>query len=811
MYSSQAPRCARNLVNASLAVLCLAFAPGFAAPAFEQAQQADAGTDVPRGTFFDNYCSKCHNASDWAGGFAFEALDVQHPEAEPQIWEKAVGKLRGRLMPPAGEQQPSQGDVDSLIGYLETGLDSAEKSRIGHVPIQRLNRFEFAASVRGLLGVEVDPRQILPTDIEVEGFSNIAGALGSSPSFVEQYLSAARRVAKLAMGEPVAKVTSVFYRDAGNQQAQRSYRNGFPLGTRGGVRFTHVFPTDGEYRFSFIEGDSLDAGLYPSGMQTAAALVLLLDGKEVARRQIGGAEDLALADLKGPAGRDAIVAKVSNVPAQVTAGPHEVTVTFVERSWAESNDATGGGKQSAMPIVRDGIQVMGPFAPQGISTNDSRARILVCKPQRTSQERACAQRIAQHLASQAFRRPTTDDDVRRLIRFYDAGRTEAGGFDAGVTELVAAVLSSPDFLYRVIAGPRAEAARALTDLELASRLSFFLWNENPDDTLLALATSHRLADPKVLQAQADRMLKDRRAQSLVENFALSWLNLDELDQIEPTDVAFGAAMRGNFETEIRLFLASVLLEDRSVLDLLNADWTFLNETLARQYGIAGVYGPQFRRVQLADENRWGLLGKGAVLLRTSYADRTSPVLRGAWVLDRIMGTPPHPPPPNVVTDLSVHVGDKPTTVRARLEAHRANPTCQACHGLIDPPGLALENFDVAGRWRDFDSVAKEKIDSTAALTSGVVLHGPADLRRQLTRRADQFPTTLTRRLMMYALNREVEYFDMPQVRQIVREAATKNYTFNALVRGVVASPAFRQQGPEEKRKAAPPQKVAAAR
>ncbi len=313
----------------------------------------------------------------------------------------------------------------------------------------------------------------------------------------------------------------------------------------------------------------------------------------------------------------------------------------------------------------------------------------------------------------------------------------------------------------------------------------------------------------MLQAQVDRMLKDPRAQSLVEDFALAWLNLGQLDQIEPQEAGFTAAMRSNFETEIRLFLASVLLEDRSVLDLLNADWTFVNESLARQYGISGVFGPQFRRVTLQDENRWGLLGKGAVELRTSYADRTSPVLRGAWVLDRIIGTPPTPPPPNVVTDLSVHPGETPRTVRVRLERHRANPACGRCHGLIDPLGLALENFDVTGRWRTFDPIAKEPIDATSELTSGTVLHGPADLRRALTRRADQFPTTVTRRLMMYALNREIEYFDMPQVRQIVHAAAASNYSFASIVKGVVASEAFREQGPEEKKKETAAPKLAA--
>ena len=800
------PRRALLLAGCVVALLWLADPCG---PALAD-DATPAGADPSPAALLDSHCGQCHNVSDWAGGLAFELLDAHHVGNDPEVWEKAVRKLRARLMPPAGEPQPAQADVDALVNYLETSLDSATKNRSGHVPIQRLNRYEFAASVKGLLGVEIDARQVLPRDIEVEGFSNVAGALSTSPAFVEQYLSAARRVAKLAVGEPVPKVVRVFYRDDGSQDGQRGYRNGFPLGTRGGVRFTRVFPADGEYRFSFVEGDSIGAGLYPNGMETSATLVLLLDGKEIARRQIGGREDLALADREGPQGREALIAKVSDIPAQVTAGPHDVILTFVERSWAESNDSTGGGKVGGIPIIRDGVQVEGPYSPQGLSTNTSRAKIFVCQPRQASEERACAQRIARRLATQAFRRSATQADLKRLMRFYESGLKDGGGFDAGVSELVAAILSSPDFLYRAIPASRSpDGSRQLNDLELASRLSFFLWNQNPDDRLLSLANTRRLSDPAILQGEVDRMLKDQRAQSLVEDFALSWLNLGELEQVEPQDVGFTATMRSNFETEIRMFLASVLLENRSVTDLINADWTFVNESLARQYDIPGVFGPQFRRITLEDGNRWGLLGKGAVLLRTSYADRTSPVLRGAWVLDRIVGTPPTPPPPNVVTDLSVHVGEKPRTVRVRLELHRANPNCNRCHGLIDPMGLALENFDVTGRWRKFDSVAHEPIDATTALTSGVILHGPADLRRSLTRRADQFPMTVARRLMMYALNRETEYFDMPQVRQVVRAAAKDNYTFTSLIKGVVLSDAFRRQGPEESGKDAHSQNVAA--
>jgi mono/diheme cytochrome c family protein len=777
-----------------------------AVPATAQDAQAPAALQG----VIQTYCLDCHNATDWAGSLALDTIELSHAAQEPETWEKTIDKLRGRLMPPAGEKQPSQPEVDSLVAWLETTLDTQAKARtVGHVPIQRLNRTEFATVVRDLIGVDMDPRQALPTESEVEGFSNIASALAVSPSFMEQYLSAARRAARLAVGEPLPKMARVTI------PATQAGAAAFPLGTRGGsprggIRFTHVFPADGEYRFNVPEEDFIDMGLYPRGAQTAATLVILVDGVEVVRKEIGGPEFVDLADRDGPEGREAILAKVAS-SANIKAGRREIVMTYIERARSLSNDATSGGgfiggpfggnqggRIGDMPIIQTAIEIEGPFAPQGLSPNESRAKIFVCQPASQAEERPCAQQIARHLATRAFRRPATDDDVKTLMKFYDLGRGEPGGFDAGVTELVTAVLSSPDFLYRAIpTSAKADEARLLNDLELASRLSFFLWSQGPDQELITLATSKRLSDPAVMQAQVARMLKDPRANALVENFALAWLNLDELEKVDPTDGGFNAAMRGNFETEIRLFLASVLLENRSVVDLLNADWTFLNEPLARQYDIPGVRGAQFRRVKLQDENRFGLLGKGAVLLRTSYADRTSPVLRGAWILDRIVGTPPTPPPPNVETDLAVKDGAKPTTVRARLELHRENKSCKGCHGLIDPPGLALENFDNTGRWRTVDAAAQAPIDARTELSSGQALNGPVELRRFLTSRPDQFPITVTRRLMMYALNREIEYFDMPQVRQIVRDAAASNYTLGSLINGIVNSDAFRRQGPEE--------------
>ncbi len=539
----------------ALAGICLPLvALALAAPAALAQAAAPPESHKAFDGLLDTYCSKCHNAEDWAGGLALDALDIGNVAPDAESWEKAILKLRGRLMPPAGEKQPPQGDVDNLVTFLETSVDTSAKTpRIGHVPIQRLNRNEFAASVQSLLGVEIDPKQFLPTEIEVEGFENIARALAISPSFMEQYLSAARKVARRAIGEPLPKQASVFYKGGGGGGGQAgpgfgqwTHHDGMPLGTRGGMSFTHVFPADGEYRFNFMDGDSIDAGLYPRGMETAATLVLLVDGVEIGRREIGGPEDLALADRDGPPGRLKLTAKVSGMSAHIKAGEHKVTATFVERSWAMSNDATGGGGRIGMPMIRDGLQVVGPFSPQGLSLSESRAKIYVCQPGQQSEERGCAERITRHLATQAFRRPATDADVKLLMKFYDTGRKEKGGFDAGVTELVTAVLSSPDFLYRAISSAPGQS-RPLSDLELASRLSFLMWNQGPDAELLALAEKKQLSNDAAIDAQVARMLKDSRAQSLIENFALAWLNLDELHEVEPLDPAFHFSMR----TELR--------------------------------------------------------------------------------------------------------------------------------------------------------------------------------------------------------------------------------------------------------------------
>src|SRR5262245_54635931 len=756
-------------------------------------------------SMLDTYCIGCHSSTARAGGVAFAGMSLDDIGSNAEVWEKAVRKLRGRLMPPPGSRQPDQAQVDAFIAALEDALDKdanvAGHPVAGRVPIQRMTRTEYATAVKDLLGVEIDAENLLPTEIEVGGFENIAAALSISPAFLDQYVGAARLAAKLAVGDAVPKQASTRYPlPPGNQAA---HIDGLPLGTRGGMKFRHNFPADGEYRFTVLD---LDVGLYTRTMETRHTLVLLVDGREVFRKALGGFEDLSIVDHGGAPGRAQIMERFKNIPVQVHAGVHDVVVTFIERADVETDEfvssRTDGnfGTGLRAPRMIDGVTVVGPFNSPGVSQTPSRDRIFICQPQ-TGEERECARRIIETLARAAFRRPVTKNDVDSLMPYFETGQKGPGGFDAGIEQAVAAVLVSPDFLYRAIRTPgtkdlRNPEAFPLSDLELASRLSFFLWSQGPDDALLKIAIDRKLKQPEILEAQARRMLADSRASSLVRNFALKWLNVDNLNAVQPDPLlfpSFSDQLRRDMRVEIESFVSSVLLQDRNVNELLTANHTFLNERLARHYGITSVFGPQFRRVDLQDPQRWGLFGKGAVLLRTSYGDRTSPVLRGAWVLDKLMGTPPTPPPPDVDTDLSTPKGEKPKTLRARMEQHRSKPGCNQCHGVIDPIGLALENFDAIGRWRDVDAQAEAPIDAKTVLPNGRPVDGPAQLRQQLFRDSAQFPPALTQKLMMYALGRELEYFDMPQVRAIVRRAAKEDYRLSAIVSGIVTSDAFRMQ------------------
>jgi mono/diheme cytochrome c family protein len=768
---------------------------------------ASAGPDQHR-AMLNTYCTGCHNSRAKVGGLALDRLDLQAAADDAETWEKALRKLRGHLMPPPGSPQPPQKDVDSFVAWIENTLDTHAKGpKAGYVPMQRLNRTEYVASVKALVGVNLNATDVLPQDAQIDGFDNIASILSVSPAFLTQYIAAARQVAKTAVGSANPRVSNVKYGIAANQNPEEP----LPLGTRGGIRFKHNFPADGEYRITI---DDLAVGIYASTLENQSTLVIMIDGKAVFRQTIGGPEDQAIHGRKGPEGRAEIMARFSKIPVQVEAGVHDVVVAFINRSQVESDHNIADPFFDALTVVCscappgrrarlvNGVEVIGPYHPTGVSQTSSRALIFVCDPKQ-EEESSCARRITGHLAHRAFRRPVTADEVTRLMKFYDAGRQRGGDFDQGIEQMVAAVLASPNFLYRgslgapVTSGGAAPATEfALTDLELASRLSFFLWNTGPDDELLTLAEAGGLTKPGAMEKQVRRMLADPKASSLVTNFAMKWLNLDSLDSVKPDAVlfpGFNDQLRSDFSKEATAFLSSVLLEERSLLDLLTADYTFLNDRLARHYGIAGVAGPQFRRVSLTEKERWGLLGKAAVLMRTSYGDRTSPVLRGAWVLDKLVGTPPTPPPPDTATDLSQKAGEVPKTVRARLEQHRSKATCRQCHGVIDPAGLPLENFDAIGAWRTIDTQAQSPIDASTVLPNGVPINGVVELRTQLADRPATFVTAVTEKLMMYAINRKLEYFDMPQVRGIVRGAAKDNYKLSSIVLGIVNSESFRAQ------------------
>jgi hypothetical protein len=795
---------ARWLIGVSCAVVIFsADSKVFSQPANQAAQHPESQWST-----IGLYCFGCHNEEVRAGNLFLDQLGAESVPEHPEIFEKVVRKLRGRQMPPPGMDQPSQQEVDALIGWLESTLDKSGKAHLaGHVPVERLNRTEYGNAVKDLLAVEIDPNKYLPADIAVEGFSNIAAALTVSPAFLEQYVNVARVVSRMAVGKPVPDVVKASFAPpaVGDQDG---YVDGMPLGTRGGTRFEYTFPADGEYRVTISD---LDFGLYPRGVENETTVVMLVDRKEVFRQKVGGDADREFVDRGGgaPAGAK-LMERFANIPVQVTAGVHEVVVTFIERSRVATDDLVAGGIQYQgfgfkgylrLPRVIGSIQVVGPYAATGPTRTPSREKLFICKPEGPEQERACAQRITTDLAGRAFRRPVTKDDVVGLMAFYDAGREGSGGFNAGIEQMVTAVLASPDFLYRGIARPQKDAKfYPLSDLELASRLSFFLWKRSPDDELLTLANMGELRRPDVMDAQVRRMLAAPQAETLVTDFALRWLDLQEVDKFEwdrQIFPEFSAELRQDVSTEIDLFLRSILLEDKNVELLLTADYTFLNERLAQHYGITTVHGAQFRRVHLEDENRYGLLGKGAVLLHTSYGNRTSPVVRGAWVLDKLRGTPPAPPPPNVVTDLSTPPGAQPKTMRAMLEQHRANPTCNMCHGVIEPHGLPLEHFTVTGQWRDVDWQANAPIDSKVKMPDGKEIEAPADLRRALLSRPGQFAQALTQKLMMYALGREIEPADMPQVRAIARAAAKNDYRFSSLVAGIVSSDAFRMQAREE--------------
>jgi mono/diheme cytochrome c family protein len=780
--------------------------PAAAAPAGASSQQA----------LINQYCVACHNDKVKSGGLTLTGLNLDDLDQHGEVTEKVIRKLRGGLMPPAGAKRPDAQSAAAFVSWLENRIDAAATDpAAGRVPLRRLNRREYQNAVRDLLGLTIDAKKLLPDDNVKGHFDNNAGALQVSPNFVDQYVYAARAVAIEAIGNPKAPPITTTYGDPANMVIslppsgapgtgrQQHRLEGMPFGTRGGFVAEHNFPADGEYELTI--GDMALAREVPR-MEFENTVVALLDGKEFYRTTIGGEQDHKAIDQRLDPAVEEINGRLRKIRFHATAGQHTVAITFVHRTFAESDERTRtsaleGGQERIQAV--HALEIRGPLTVTGISQSPSRARIFICQPAGARDEAACALRIVENLARRAFRRPVGAEDVNPLMAFYKAGYA-TGGFDGGVRDAVSAVLASPHFLYRAEGGDGTSGVRTLTDLELASRLSFFLWSSLPDDELVKLAAESRLSRPDVLTAQVTRMLADPKARSISEDFAFQWLHVAKLDEITPDRGQFPHAsglldMRALLKEELALFVDSVLRSDRGVMDLLTANHTFLNERLAMHYGIETVKGAHFRRVTLdaatpGGSARNGLLGKGAVLMMTAYPNRTSPVLRGAWILDRLLGTPPSDPPLDVPSLPENRRGQPAKTLRARLEEHRAKPTCFSCHGVMDPLGLALENFNAVGQFRNHDADTLGLIDTVGQLPDGTSITGPDDLRRAIVDRPDhQFVQALTENLMTYALGRTLDHRDMPTVRRIVRQAAADRYRFKSIVLGVVTSDAFRKR------------------
>ena len=755
------------------------------------------------------YCVGCHNTRNPLPAGAPLALDTANladPGADPATWERVVKKLGVGAMPPQGAPTPGHAELTKFRSALVASLDTAAagKQSPGRYVLHRLNRTEYANAVRDLLGVTVDVGDLLPSDGGDFGFDNIATALTTSPLLLDRYLTAALRISELAVGDAGAEPGTATY-TISTVVTQNQHVDGLPLGTRGGLLVRHQFPADGEYVFSGRLLKTVAEGLAGvEGHETPHLFIVTIDGKQVFSAPVGGKEDHDRATENKPVAREEFDRRMMSPRVKVTAGLHEVGFTFVERPmqeqnmWLPSLRATQEAHNpSGMPRLRNAI-IEGPYGVSGLSDTASRQRLFVCTPRSATQESPCANQILSAVARRAFRRPVTKADVDAPLALYSEERSAGGDFNAGIRAGLARILTSPAFLFRSESDPAAlpaGAAHPVTGLELASRLSFFLWSSIPDDELLNLAIAGRLRAPGVLQAQVRRMIADARADALMTAFTGQWLQLRNLDKVTPDVLLFpdfDDNVRQAMRRETELFFASVVRENRSVLSLLDADYTFVNERLARHYGIRGVYGSRFRRVQVTDPNRRGLLGHSSLLSMTAVATRTSPVLRGKYIISNLLNTPPLPPPA-VVPDLeeSAHK-DKPSTVREQLERHRANPVCGSCHRNIDPVGFALENFDAVGQWR---ATTREglAIDAAGVLADGSKVDGPVALRKALLARPDVFAGTVTEKLLIYALGRGLEPVDMPVVRSVVRNAAAQNYAMQSIVLGIVRSDPFQMR------------------
>src|SRR5215831_13496579 len=749
----------------------------------------------------NKYCSDCHNASDLAGGLDFAKIKPENFAQHAETLEKAVKKLRGHLMPPPKEPRPDEERLMSFVSWLENSLDAVAANQHGYPVIapQRLNRKEYSNAVRDLLALDVDGAEFLPQDEEVRHFDNIASGLQVSPSFIEQYVIAARAIAVRAVGQPNARPGSKTYAaGAGNQL---THVKGLPLGTRGGVAVTHLFPSDGEYAINVAD---MFTAIWGNDSEFENKVVVTLDDKPIYETSLGGEEDMKLYDQVQDGAMEKINSRLKNIRFAATSGPHRVGVTFQRRTFAESDDQLqmflpGGGQDRQFRL--SSFEISGPYGAHGLSETPSRDQIFTCHPSKGDDQQICAEQIITRLATKAYRRPLAETDLADLLEYYRDGVAQ-GGFEEGIRSAITGILASPYFLYRVEQVPANVApgqTYAIDDLTLASKLSFFFWNTIPDDELLEVATRGDLHKDDVLKREVTRMLKDPKAESLASNFVFHWLNMRRLGEVDPDRAIFPYASgrgdpRGDYMTELTLFSKSIFDDNRPVTDFMTAKYTYLNERLALLYGIKNVKGDRFQRVELADSTRWGLLGKGAILMAAAYPNRTSPVLRGSFILEYIQGVPPATPPPNVPTLNDKDIGTtKALTVRELMAKHRASPTCSSCHAVMDPLGFALENFDATGMWRDKDRFANVGIDSAGELPDGTKLTGPDDLRNALLRKPEQFVQTFVEGLLTYSMGRTEAYYDMPTVRRIVRETAAKDYKFSAIVQAVVKSDQFRMR------------------
>ena len=787
-----------RLVGAAVGTAAVWGALGVGMPA-AAGQAAPALADQRQ--LLDRYCVACHNDRLETGGLSLEAVDVTDVAGDAALWEKVVAKLRAGAMPPQPRPRPEPAAYDAFRTWLETELDqaAAARPRPGRTEaLHRLSRIEYRNVVRDLLGLDVDVSDLLPADDTSYGFDNIAGVLGVSPTLMERYLAAARKIARLAVGSPVPSPIAETFRVA-SDQGQDDHVAGLPFGTRGGLVVDFNFPEDAEYVISVVP----DGPLYIEPHQ----LEVTLDGERLEVFTVGRALE------PGQRRSQYAEADAREVRVRVGAGPHRVGAAFLRKTAAEQErtrklyerpfTGEGSGADSRYQPYLERLTIAGPFESRGgrpLVDTPSRARIFTCEPgDDAASAAACANDILSGLARRAFRRPVADEDVDRLLDFYRQGAA-TGGFDGGIELALRRLLVSPEFLFRVVEDPPGlppGTVYALSDLELASRLSFFLWSSIPDDELLATAVRGELRDPAVLEAQTRRMLDDPRAEALVTNFAGQWLSLRNAAAVQPDEDLFpdfGEDLRQGFRRETELLFEAVLREDRSVVELLSADYTFINERLALHYGIPGVRGSRFRRVALDDPERGGLLGHGSILTVTSHANRTSPVVRGKWVLENILGTPPPPPPADVPT-LEATTAGRTLTMREAMEQHRANPVCASCHRVMDPLGLALEPFDAVGRRRT-PNQTKVPMDLTGVLPDGTVFDGPAGLKAALLARPERFVATVIEKLLTYAVGRGMEHYDAPAVRAVTRAAAEDDYRLTTLILGVVKSTPFRMRSTE---------------